>query len=168
MLSIQGLLSLCSVIYRDSNKTKLLFGVVYMSKERNTSYRHTNRKIMLRNNSGLIKCRIVIVSDRFKTTIKTVKKAQYLKRNFYSEPRNTIKKHITNTPKTLRGSTFKWSINHYHNSCDTEPWQHVSKMPRLFSNTKSNNTSHPKQILLQNYIWRAKPSANFRTRSKHQ
>lgn len=65
-----------------------------------------NRKIMLGNNCGLIKCSIVFVSDRLKTTIKTVKKAQYLKHNFYSEPRNTVKKHITNTPKTVRGSTF--------------------------------------------------------------
>jgi hypothetical protein len=61
---------------------------------------------MLGNKYGLKKCRIVIVSDRLKTTIKTVKKAQNLKHNFYSEPRNTIKKHITNTPKKLRVSTL--------------------------------------------------------------
>jgi hypothetical protein len=41
-----------------------------------------NSEIMQGNNSGLIKCRIGIVSDRLKTTLKTVKKTQYLKRNF--------------------------------------------------------------------------------------
>jgi hypothetical protein len=160
MLFIQGhranrpvttFIRLCCTIYRDSNKDAFICSVYYSKQVRQITDTWTEK--LWWATFGLIKYGIDKYVRQNQNNCKRKQNDSIIQQQFELWTTEYSKEiYITYNSETVRGSAFIWSINQIYNSCDTQPWQRVTRMAQLFSDF--NNTPDSKQIHPQNYTRR--------------